>query len=245
MPSILRSALCGSVFAPRAFMTSHIASLTTRRFQSLKPLQNAAYNSTFTKTIARLLLPPSSLPTHPIRRTFISETKPVEAATTNSPAKSGGKIRDLLRKYGATGVVVYLAVSAINLGATFLAIQAGGADSVKRLEDWMVDTFGRWGIFKKQQPTNSHASASSDGEEHEELSTTGPLGGFVTGDISAERGKSGEKPSAASIFVIAYGIHKTVMLPFRVGVTAAITPMIVRRLQAMGWSIGRKVIRKM
>lgn len=49
-----------------------------------------------------------------------------------------------------------------------------------------------------------------------------------------------EKPSLTSLFVIAYGIHKTILLPFRLSLTAAITPTVARRLQTWGW-IQRKL----
>ncbi|KAG1507134.1 hypothetical protein G6F46_009369 [Rhizopus delemar] len=51
---------------------------------------------------------------------------------------------------------------------------------------------------------------------------------------------SNEKPSLTTLFVIAYGIHKTVLLPFRLSLTAAITPGVAKRLQAWGW-IQRKL----
>ena len=53
-----------------------------------------------------------------------------------------------------------------------------------------------------------------------------------------ERDSSQEKEGAslASVFVLAYGIHKTLFLPFRVTVTAAITPAFVRKIHALGWS---------
>ncbi|KAI9276521.1 hypothetical protein BY458DRAFT_505188 [Sporodiniella umbellata] len=44
-----------------------------------------------------------------------------------------------------------------------------------------------------------------------------------------------EKPSLTSLFVIAYGIHKTVLLPFRLSLTAAITPTVAKKLQTWGW----------
>jgi hypothetical protein len=44
-----------------------------------------------------------------------------------------------------------------------------------------------------------------------------------------------EKPSFTSIFVIAYGIHKTILLPFRLSLTAALTPAVARRLKNWGW----------
>ncbi|KAI8139531.1 hypothetical protein BJV82DRAFT_651128 [Fennellomyces sp. T-0311] len=44
-----------------------------------------------------------------------------------------------------------------------------------------------------------------------------------------------EKPSFTSLFLIAYGIHKTILLPVRLSLTAAITPAIARRLRELGW----------
>ena len=51
---------------------------------------------------------------------------------------------------------------------------------------------------------------------------------------STPKSDSVEKPSIWSIFVIAYGIHKTVLLPVRLGLTAAITPFLARKLQQIG-----------
>jgi hypothetical protein len=52
-----------------------------------------------------------------------------------------------------------------------------------------------------------------------------------------------KKPSFTSIFVLAYGIHKTVLLPFRLSLTAAITPAIAKRLVKLGW-VQKKFINK-
>ncbi|KAI9483671.1 MAG: hypothetical protein EXX96DRAFT_606641 [Benjaminiella poitrasii] len=49
------------------------------------------------------------------------------------------------------------------------------------------------------------------------------------------KGQQYEKPSLTSIFVIAYGIHKTLLLPLRLSLTAAITPPLVKRLTRLGW----------
>ncbi|CAM0140238.1 DUF1279 superfamily [Umbelopsis sp. WA50703] len=49
--------------------------------------------------------------------------------------------------------------------------------------------------------------------------------------------KTDEKPSLWAIFVIAYGIHKTVFLPFRLGLTAAITPFLAKKLRQMGFRV--------
>lgn len=44
-----------------------------------------------------------------------------------------------------------------------------------------------------------------------------------------------EKPSLTSIFVIAYGIHKTLLLPLRLSLTAVITPAVAKKLKSLGW----------
>ncbi|KAI8991987.1 hypothetical protein BDF20DRAFT_812330 [Mycotypha africana] len=43
------------------------------------------------------------------------------------------------------------------------------------------------------------------------------------------------KPSLTSVFVVAYGIHKTALLPVRLSLTAAITPAVARQLKNWGW----------
>lgn len=52
-----------------------------------------------------------------------------------------------------------------------------------------------------------------------------------------------EKPSLTSLFVIAYGIHKTLLLPIRLSITAAITPAVAKKLKNLGW-VQRKFINK-
>ncbi|KAI8969708.1 hypothetical protein BDB01DRAFT_731995 [Pilobolus umbonatus] len=46
----------------------------------------------------------------------------------------------------------------------------------------------------------------------------------------------GDSSSLASVFLLAYGIHKTLLLPVRLGVTAAITPSIVKKVHQLGWT---------
>jgi hypothetical protein len=117
------------------------------------------------------------------------------------------KIKELTRKYGAAGIVVYIVVGCIDLGITLGAIQLVGLEKVKALEEGVLDVVykagEKFGIERKQPHTN-----------HELVDT----------------------PSFASVFILAYGIHKTAMLPVRIGITAAITPALVRKLHQMGWA---------
>lgn len=122
------------------------------------------------------------------------------------------KLRELTQKYGAVGVIVYLGVGVVDLGATFGIIQLAGLDKVKSLEKGVLDvvysTGAKFGITKK--PTLDNDSDVVLNED--------------------------DSPSFASVFILAYGIHKTLLLPIRLGVTAAITPAIVRKLHQLGWA---------
>ncbi|CAH1759249.1 9972_t:CDS:2 [Entrophospora sp. SA101] len=90
------------------------------------------------------------------------------------------KFKELTKRYGTSALAVYFIISTIDLGTTFILIQSGGAERVKRIEDWCIENFG------------------------------------------------------------AYGIHK-LLLPLRLGLTAAITPSVVKKLRNMGWNIGKSI----
>lgn len=122
------------------------------------------------------------------------------------------KLRELAQKYGFIGVIVYLGVGAVDLGVTFGILQLVGLDKVKAVEKGVLDvvysTGEKFGITKK--PTEEK-----------------------TADVVVNEDGT---PSFASVFILAYGIHKTLLLPIRLGITAAITPAIVRKLHQLGWS---------
>ena len=71
----------------------------------------------------------------------------------------------------------------------------------------------------------------------EDWALTNIKGFFGIEHKHALKDKTEEKPSMASIFLIAYGIHKTVLLPFRLGLTAAITPFLAKKLRQMGFRV--------
>lgn len=213
MASLIRFVFRLPLLSSRTSRTSIATINPARRFLTTKPLHSAYTTTALAKSTTRL---PTTLLQS--RNALTTASASSSSATVSSPAAKPGKLRELLRKYGVTGVAVYFGISAIDLGITFLAIQAGGADSVKKVEDWMVDKFGRFGLFGQKHDSAGQEESGSD-ILNEMVATT----------------KRGEKPSFASILIIAYGIHKTIMLPFRVGATAMVTPWMVRRLQRMGW----------
>ncbi|KAI9285433.1 hypothetical protein BC943DRAFT_323327 [Umbelopsis sp. AD052] len=132
-------------------------------------------------------------------RLYSSQVDNVEANATIRQ-----RLKSFMKKYGAVGAGVYLALSAVDLSLTMAVITFTGAEKVKQVEDWALkEVKGLFGIKHKITP----------------------------------KADSAEKPSMASIFVIAYGIHKTILLPVRLGLTAAITPFLARKLQQMGFRV--------
>ncbi|KAK5134246.1 hypothetical protein LTR08_006789 [Meristemomyces frigidus] len=72
---------------------------------------------------------------------------------------------------------------------------------------------------------------------------TGTAAGIRAGEEVAEQtGSGGEtKHDSASVWtqlLLAYGVHKSLIF-FRVPLTAAVTPKIVKWLRARGWKIGK------
>ncbi|KAI8060822.1 hypothetical protein BC940DRAFT_311182 [Gongronella butleri] len=155
----------------------------------------------------------------PGQRPYSSRPDTTTPATTGSssstPAKAAsqdGKLKQLAKKYGPAGVIVYLGIGAVDLGVTFGAIQLLGADKVQRLEQGLVD--------KLDQVKEKLGWEVKPKETENEQQTV---------DLSS-------KSSLLSVFLLSYGIHKTLLLPVRLAITTAITPAFVRKVHAWGWS---------
>ncbi|KAG9302179.1 hypothetical protein G9A89_020613 [Geosiphon pyriformis] len=164
--------------------------------------------------------------------------------TTTRIENSGNKlsitarIKLLTRQYGVSALVVYTVISTLDLAGTFFVIQVGGGERVKKIEDWMKKIFDRWLTIPNMPKNPQNKKESEDGGQIAKTSKSQQEGNF--GD-SNESGKNMKQMSSwMSTFLIAYGIHK-LLVPLRLGLTAAITPPLVKKLQKMGWNIGRQV----
>ncbi|KAI7887227.1 hypothetical protein K492DRAFT_173559 [Lichtheimia hyalospora FSU 10163] len=127
-----------------------------------------------------------------------------------------GKLKELAQKYGAASVLVYLGIGMVDLGVAFAGIQWVGQDQVKRLEDDVMTTVNKWLNRTPKQEEHTEQQQQQLEDSNKQL-------------------ESKEQPSLASVFLLAYGIHKTLFLPVRVTVTAAITPAFVRKIHQLGW----------
>ncbi|GAA5994335.1 hypothetical protein JCM11641_002351 [Rhodosporidiobolus odoratus] len=183
----------------------------------------------------------------------------------NPKAPLSLRIKTLFRRHGWTALVIYLLLSALDFGLTFLLIYAVGADRVREAEDWVLEGLGwrraseekgriraaveRWRAKHGNPPP---PSSSTPIQNEAGVSQAEMVGGGQAADpiestaVSTEVKKREEVKNAgdkgysalATTAVLAYAIHKTALLPFRVGVTVAITPKVVRMLQGWGWKVG-------
>lgn len=140
-----------------------------------------------------------------------------------------GRLKTLMRKYGWAAVAVYIFFSFVDFGLVFFAINLIGAEYVQRGEDYVLDTL----IYGRQ----IHGPPTDDLEEEKRRHEGNGVLGFLrdwrekkkqSHLEQAHEAKRGGNGGLWAMAVLAYGIHKTALLPFRLGATAAATPAIVR-----------------
>lgn len=148
------------------------------------------------------------------------------------------KLKQLFRTHGWSALVVYLLLSALDFGLTFCVIYLIGADRVREAEDYVLDALewrrkdGEPGRVKRAVTEWSDKRKTPEAKERDEQKRR---------DKAAKEESEAAKPedksaygAIASTAVLAYVIHKTALLPVRVGLTVAVTPRVVRTLQKWG-----------
>ncbi|KAI5474480.1 peptide alpha-N-acetyltransferase Nat2 [Pseudohyphozyma bogoriensis] len=187
-------------------------------------------------------------------------------ATAGANTESGfNRLRTLFRKHGWTALVVYLVLSVIDFGLTFLVIYSVGADRVRDAEDWVLDKLqwrrrdGEDGKIKKavkdrvETWKENHpkmvkeksvkekevAAAKAAKEEGNVTALAPPPPEPTVNDVqkTLPEDKSGYS-ALATTAVLAYTIHKIGLLPVRLGLTVWVTPRLVKTLQSWGWRVG-------
>jgi hypothetical protein len=132
----------------------------------------------------------------------------------NSPppnATLSYRLKHLIKSYGWYALGVYLIVSALDLSVAFAGVNLLGAEYVSQVATNVKETI----------TSLMHSHAAEPGKDEIE-SVTRP---------SDQPGQEG----LYAMLVLAYTIHKTLFLPFRVGLTAALTPKLVGWLARRGW----------
>ncbi|OAV88960.1 hypothetical protein PTTG_12210 [Puccinia triticina 1-1 BBBD Race 1] len=131
----------------------------------------------------------------------------------SSPVGLFGKLRQLTKLYGSAALVVYGVLGGVDFGLSFVTIYLVGAEHVRKAEDWLLEQLN----WKRAHSTP--------------LPSTTPV----------PQGAETENNMLWTTAVVAYTIHKTILLPFRIGLTAWMTPPIVRLLRKRGWKVGRNL----
>lgn len=120
-----------------------------------------------------------------------------------------------------------MAASAVDLSLTFAAVHLLGADHIKGLEGRVRAKLGM--EPRKEEEDNSAsdpaASTKAPGQSKGRIASSVSDGNFWTEAV------------------LAYTIHKTLLLPLRVAFTAAVTPSFVKWLVKIGWARANHQVR--
>jgi len=130
-----------------------------------------------------------------------------------SPVGLFGKLRQLTKLYGSAALVVYGLLGGVDFGLSFLTIYLVGAEHVRKVEDRLLEQLNWKRVHSPPMPSTTSTNEASENDANMFWTTA----------------------------VVAYTIHKTILLPVRLGLTAWITPPLVRYLRKRGWKVGRNL----
>jgi len=136
---------------------------------------------------------------------------PTDSQFGTPPTSLSGKLKLLIKTYGWYALGVYIAFGLVDFGIAFALINFLGAEQVSKwtaeIKAYVMDT-----VY------------GSRGESPEDVGM----------DKAVHAG--GGHEGLYAMIILAYTVHKTLFLPFRVGMTAAFTPKIVKWLASRGWA---------
>jgi hypothetical protein len=171
------------------------------------PLTLSSRNQTFSINAPRRLF---QLP----RRHQLTSPSPTRAFSTSTSSSSeaaptmSGRLKVLIKSYGWYALGAYLFFSAVDFSFVFACVYFVGAEHVQRMTDSAKSWFSQT-VLHRDLPNP---------EKNMDPTRTSVGGGGLW-----------------AMIVLAYGIHKTLLLPVRVGLTAAFTPKMVGYLASRGW----------
>lgn len=152
----------------------------------------------------------------PARLTSTPPRSP-ESEEPQSPrpdASLSQRLKHLIKTYGWYALGVYIVLSTADFAVAFAGINLIGADHVSRFTAAAKDYIA--GLIHSRPPEPGR----------EEM------------DAMSSHSNGGGQEGLYAMLVLAYTVHKTLFLPVRVGLTAALTPRLVRWLETRGWAGG-------
>ena len=125
-------------------------------------------------------------------------------------ASLSARLKHLIKSYGWYALGVYAVLSVLDFSVAFAAINVVGAEHVARVATDVKEYFAAL----------VHSAPPEPGRE----------------EMDRAAAHAGGHEGLMAMLVLAYTIHKTLFLPVRVGLTAAVTPKLVHWLRARGWA---------
>ncbi|KAF8972968.1 hypothetical protein BDZ97DRAFT_1900825 [Flammula alnicola] len=121
------------------------------------------------------------------------------------------RLKHLIKSYGWYALGIYIIIGALDFGVAFVGINLLGAEYVSHVA----------ASVKSMIADVLHSRPAEPGRDEIE--------GVNNPQSSGQEG-------LYAMLVLAYTIHKTLFLPVRVGLTAAVTPRLVGWLGQRGWT---------
>ncbi|CAD6500929.1 BgTH12-06633, partial [Blumeria graminis f. sp. triticale] len=143
------------------------------------------------------------------------------------------------REYGWSAFGVYLALSALDFPLCLLLVRHLGADKIGELEDHIISTVDK--IIPDQIQKIYYEAKTSIIQPKDQRFCEEQVveSGGNTGLKMEDNERNKKNASIATQLALAYAIHKSFIF-FRVPLTAAVTPKIVKTLRSWGWNIGKR-----
>ena len=191
-----------------------IRALTSRVTQPLLPLTaRAAPRSTSSLAGSRPFSHfPARLTSSPSSSRHSSQDSAEFSHGLPPNASLSQRLKHLIKSYGWYALGVYVILSTLDFTVAFAAVNILGAEHVSKVVSEVKEYFGQV------------------------IHSTPPEPGREEMDPAASHTSSGGHEGLVAMLVLAYTIHKTIFLPVRVGLTAAVTPKLVHWLRARGWA---------
>ncbi|VBB75034.1 Putative protein of unknown function [Podospora comata] len=198
--------------------------------------------------------PSKAIPRQQLKNSFFTSRRNFHSSKArrgdSESAKNGTKttgslsLRDRLKKlsreYGWTAMGIYLALSVLDFPFCFLLVRTVGTERIAHVEEVVVSNAKKVIPERVQNRWNEYRKSLKEAKQE----LTGKADAEVVGHgvAEAEEANKGEGASLATQLALAYAIHKSFIF-FRIPLTAAITPKIVKTLRGWGWQIGKRPVR--
>ena len=186
--------------------------------------------------------------------TSLLPTRTTRHLGSPEPAPSvSQRLKKLSREYGWTALAVYLGLSALDFPLCFLAVRLLGTDRIGHYEEVIKDAL--WSVVRLVLPNAGRKPAGAGAEEGIAEATdregyveagravghNGGVDACMSNPLSAVNIPLWLTITAAiwTQLGLAYLVHKSLIF-FRVPLTAAVLPKVVKTLRGWGYNIGKK-----